>query len=66
MTSGDELWQTDEGLFLLRGGRAFDLGEDACDWITSLRADKRIPMGSITSGIDAEIVKRRRGSRRFK
>ena len=65
MTSGDELWQTDEGLFLLRGGRAFDLGEDACDWLTSLRADRRMPLGTISGGIDADIIRYKRGARRY-
>ncbi len=66
MESGEQLWQNDDGLYLVSGGKAYHLGDDACDWLTSLRAHRRNPLGWSSESVDADVVTHKRGARQVR
>lgn len=66
MSDGEQLWQNDDGLYLVTGDKAFHLGDDACDWLTSLRAHRRNKLGWSSKSILADMVTRKRGARRVR
>lgn len=64
MNDGEQLWQDDRGLWLVFGETAHFLGEDACDWLTSLRAHKKVALGTISQGVPSFTVIYKRGARK--